>query len=123
MVQVLKAVDERLQDVVFPEKAAGSEPRLCPLCLTGTLYVRISPTHGGFVACSNYPADKGACGFRRGLLQQEGMSPAEVVGGRALGQDPGSGNDICLCEGPYGWCAITAPPPLDLLAYHPASGV
>ncbi len=55
--EVTAALDEFLAPWLFPEKADGSDPRLCPNCGTGRLALR-GGKFGAFVACSNYPECK-----------------------------------------------------------------
>ena len=56
--EVTAALDEFLAPWLFPDKADGSDPRICArLCGTGRLALR-GGKFGAFVACSNYPECK-----------------------------------------------------------------
>jgi DNA topoisomerase I len=96
-----------MEDIVFPQPADGSDRRVCPKCGDNTLYLRISGTMGGFVACLNYvnSTDGTGCSYRRRLLPGEGEidAPGE---GQALGVHPETGAEVELKQGPYGWCAL-----------------
>jgi DNA topoisomerase-1 len=54
---VTAALDEFLAPWLFPERADGSDPRICPACGTGRLALR-GGKFGSFVACANYPECK-----------------------------------------------------------------
>jgi DNA topoisomerase-1 len=97
---VLDALNEELAPLVFPARADGSSPRVCPKCGTGQLSLKLGK-YGAFVGCSNYPE----CGFTRQLGDAangngEGV-PAED-GERDLGKDPYTGEPIVLKSGRFG---------------------
>ena len=52
--EITAALDEFLAPWLYPERADGSDPRLCPACGNGRLSLR-GGKFGAFVACSNYP--------------------------------------------------------------------
>ena len=52
--EVTEALDEFLAPWLYPPRADGSEPRICPSCGNGRLSLR-GGKFGAFVACSNYP--------------------------------------------------------------------
>lgn len=93
--EVTEALDEFLSDYLFPPKADGSDPRLCPKCEQGRLSLR-GGRYGAFVACSNYPE----CKFTRKFAQPGGASD----GGddESLGQDPETGMEITRRSGRFG---------------------
>jgi DNA topoisomerase-1 len=92
--EVLTALDELLGPHVFPPRADGADPRLCPKCGTGQLAIKIG-RFGAFVGCSNYPE----CRFTRTF------SASDETGGdrtRELGQDPQTGLDVTIRSGRFG---------------------
>ncbi|MDR4306126.1 type I DNA topoisomerase [Chelatococcus sambhunathii] len=98
--QVLDALNEILGPYVFPAKADGSDPRVCPTCGTGQLSLKLGK-FGSFVGCSNYPE----CRYTRPLgseLGGEEGSAAGPDGVKVLGKDPESGLDVTLRDGRFG---------------------
>ncbi|MGO7748688.1 topoisomerase DNA-binding C4 zinc finger domain-containing protein, partial [Rhizobium ruizarguesonis] len=47
---------------VFPKREDGSDPRICQVCGTGNLSLKLGK-YGAFVGCSNYPE----CNYTRHL--------------------------------------------------------
>ncbi len=92
---ITAALDEFLAPFLFPDKADGTDPRLCPACGEGRLGLR-GGRFGAFVACSNYPE----CKFTR-RFAQGGEAAAEDSGPQLLGQDD-SGVDVTLRSGRFG---------------------
>ncbi|TCM22372.1 DNA topoisomerase-1 [Novosphingobium sp. PhB165] len=94
--EVTEALDEFLSDYLFPAKADGTDPRLCPKCGEGRLSLR-GGRYGAFVACSNYPE----CKFTRKFAQPGGSADG---GGddEALGKDPETGLEIVRRTGRFG---------------------
>ncbi|WP_166038661.1 type I DNA topoisomerase [Sphingosinicella sp. YJ22] len=92
---ITAALDEFLAPFLFPDKADGTDPRLCPACGEGRLGLR-GGRFGAFVACSNYPE----CQFTR-RFAQGGEGAAEDTGPQLLGQDD-SGVDVSLRTGRFG---------------------
>ncbi|MEO6224965.1 MAG: type I DNA topoisomerase [Sphingomicrobium sp.] len=86
--EITAALDEFLSPWLFPDKADGSDPRLCPNCGTGRLALR-GGKFGAFVACSNYPECK--------YTQKFGQPGGEAGDGP---QDLGDG--ITLKSGRFG---------------------
>jgi DNA topoisomerase I len=89
------ALDEYLAPMLFPDKADGSDPRLCPTCGTGRLSLKTGK-FGAFVACSNYPE----CRYTRQFAGDGGAQ--ENAGPLLLGADPDSGEPITLRSGRFG---------------------
>src|SRR5438067_1504919 len=93
--QVLSALDEALGRHFFPNDGSGSDPRLCPVCGTGRLSLKLGK-FGAFIGCSNYPN----CRFTRRLAVESDSEPTTPE--TALGTDPGTGLAVTLKKGPYG---------------------
>lgn len=51
---VLDSLNEALAPLVFPKREDGSDPRICQVCGTGNLSLKLGK-YGAFVGCSNYP--------------------------------------------------------------------
>ncbi|MEG8037985.1 type I DNA topoisomerase [Sphingomonas sp. LR60] len=94
--EVTAALDQFLAPYLFPEKADGSDPRLCPACHAGQLALR-GGKFGAFIACSNYPD----CKFTR-RFAQGGDAAAEETGPETLGQDPETGLPVERKSGRFG---------------------
>jgi DNA topoisomerase-1 len=94
--EVTAALDEFLAPFLFPDKADGTDPRLCPACGDGRLAMR-GGRFGAFVACSNYPE----CKFTR-RFGQGGEEAAGDSGPALLGTDPATGEEITLRTGRFG---------------------
>jgi len=94
--EVTAALDQFLAPYLFPAKADGSDPRLCPNCGTGQLALR-GGKFGAFVACSNYPE----CKFTR-RFGQPGGEGSEDTGPEVLGVDPESGLNVERKSGRFG---------------------
>lgn len=94
--EVTAALDLFLEPYLFPPKADGSDPRLCPTCGTGRLALR-GGKFGAFVACSNYPD----CKFTR-RFGQPGGEEGEGGGNEILGNDPESGLPVERKTGRFG---------------------
>ena len=96
---VLDALNEALAPLVFPKREDGSDPRICQVCGTGNLSLKLGK-YGAFVGCSNYPE----CNYTR-QLTSEGGAEAEASGSnepKALGKDPLTGEEITLRSGRFG---------------------
>ncbi|TGU11697.1 DNA topoisomerase I, partial [bacterium M00.F.Ca.ET.156.01.1.1] len=59
---VLDALNEVLAPLVFPKREDGSDPRICQVCGTGNVSLKLGK-YGAFVGCSNYPE----CNYTRQL--------------------------------------------------------
>ncbi|MBB4102827.1 type I DNA topoisomerase [Allorhizobium borbori] len=95
---VLDALNDALAPLVFPKREDGSDPRVCQVCGTGQLSLKLGK-YGAFVGCSNYPE----CSYTR-QLSNEGGAEAEAIGTepKALGTDPMTGEEITLRSGRFG---------------------
>ncbi len=95
---VLDALNEALAPLVFPKREDGSDPRICQVCGTGQLSLKLGK-YGAFVGCSNYPE----CNFTR-QLSTEGGAEAEAIGNepKSLGKDPTTDEEITLRSGRFG---------------------
>ena len=92
--EVTEALDEYLDDYLFPPKEDGSDPRQCPQCGAGRLALR-GGRFGAFVACSNYPE----CKFTRKFAQPGGSAAGEEG---EIGQHPETGEPISRKVGRFG---------------------
>ncbi len=88
--QVLDVLDEALAPQLYPPRADGTDPRLCPKCGQGSLHLKSSRS-GGFVGCSRYPE----CRYTRPIAG-EGSQGED----RLLGED--GGDEIWLRSGRFG---------------------
>ena len=99
--QVLDSLNELLGPHIFPVRADGGDPRLCPSCNKGQLSLKLGK-FGAFIGCANYPE----CKYTRVLSptgQQDGASAeGERPGVRTLGIDPATGDEITLRSGRFG---------------------
>jgi DNA topoisomerase I len=87
--EITQALDEFLAPWLYPPRADGSDPRVCPQCGNGRLSLR-GGKFGAFVACSNYPD----CRYTQ-KFGQPGGSPA--------GEGPQDlGDGITLKSGRFG---------------------
>jgi DNA topoisomerase-1 len=94
--EITAALDEFLAPFLFPDKADGTDPRLCPGCGEGRLALR-GGRFGAFVACSNYPECKFTRRFGQGGEESGGDRGPEV-----LGQHPETGQDVLSKSGRFG---------------------
>ncbi len=96
--QVLDALNDSLADHIFPPKADGSDPRICPNCGTGHLSLKLGK-FGAFIGCSNYPE----CRYTM-QLSDAATGGAENAGSGdgILGTDPESGLNVLLKSGRFG---------------------
>ena len=88
-------LDQFLEPYLFPARADGADPRLCPNCGAGRLALR-GGKFGAFVACSNYPE----CKYTR-RFGQAGDAAAEATP-EQLGQDPETGLPVERKAGRFG---------------------
>ncbi len=93
--QVLDALDEMLTAHVFPPRADGTDPRLCPTCGAGRLSLKMGK-FGAFIGCSNYPE----CRHTQPLSASEGAPEGD--GKRVLGTDPETGEEVTVRVGRFG---------------------
>jgi DNA topoisomerase-1 len=80
---------------LFPERADGGDPRVCPLCGTGNLSLKLG-RFGAFVGCSNYPE----CRYTRKL--DEDADEAARSTDRLLGVDRANDEEVWLKSGRFG---------------------
>ena len=98
--EVLDNLNELLGPTIFPPRADGLDPRLCPVCNAGQLSLKVGK-FGAFVGCSNYPE----CKFTRTLSAtgpEGGHGEGEKPGQRTLGTDPESGQEVTVRDGRFG---------------------
>jgi len=99
---VIDSLDEAIGPYLFPPKADGADPRLCPVCGTGRLHLKASfKMKSSFIGCSNYPE----CKYTRGF---GGAEAEETAGDRELGSDPATGQPVHLKVGRFGPYVETA---------------
>jgi DNA topoisomerase-1 len=93
---VLDALDAMLAPHLFPPRADGTDPRLCPTCGSGRLSLKLGK-FGAFIGCSNYPE----CRYTRAFSVP---APGEEDQGsvRRLGEDPESGLEVTVRAGRFG---------------------
>ena len=92
--EVLEKIDEVLAPHLYPARADGGDPRLCPTCGEGRLNLKTARSGGAFIGCSNYPN----CRYTRSLSAVNGGD--EGGGDRVLGED--AGDEISLKSGRFG---------------------
>jgi DNA topoisomerase-1 len=90
---VTVALDEFLSDHLFPPRADGTDPRLCPKCGNGRLSLR-GGRNGAFIGCSNYPE----CTFTRRFGQPGEDGEEDAV----MGTDPDTGLEVLRKTGRFG---------------------
>ncbi len=96
--EVIDALNELLAPLLFPARADGGEPRVCPLCGNGQLSLKLG-RFGAFVGCSNYPE----CRFTRRLgVKAEADEADPEIKQRLIGVDPATDEEVLLKRGPYG---------------------
>ncbi|GAB5447351.1 type I DNA topoisomerase [Gymnodinialimonas sp.] len=93
---VLDALNEELAPLIFPPKADGGDPRVCPLCGSGQLSLKNS-RYGAFIGCSNYPE----CNYTRQLGDDPNAPPGND-GPRVLGIHPRTDLEISMKTGRFG---------------------
>ncbi len=89
-------LDTFLAPYLFPERADGADPRLCPNCRKGKLALR-GGRFGAFIACSDYPE----CKYTRRFAQAGGEAAADS-GPEQLGKDPATGLEVERKSGRFG---------------------
>ena len=95
---VLDALNDLLENHVFPEREDGTHRRACPSCDNGQLSLKLGK-FGAFVGCSNYPE----CRFTKQLgTPGEGDASLVPADGIVLGQDPETGQPITRHDGRFG---------------------
>jgi DNA topoisomerase I len=81
--EITQALDEFLSPWLYPPRADGTDPRLCPQCGKGRLSLR-GGKFGAFVACSNYPECRYTQKFGQGGDQAQSDGPQELGDGILL---------------------------------------
>jgi DNA topoisomerase-1 len=81
--EITAALDEFLAPWLYPPRADGTDPRLCPQCGNGQLSLR-GGKFGAFVACSNYPECRYTQKFGQGGDQAQSDGPQELGDGILL---------------------------------------
>lgn len=99
--EVIDRIDEVLGHHLFPPRADGSDPRVCPECGKGRLSIKLGK-FGAFIGCSNYPE----CKYTKPLVDTSDEENAEVpqikeAADKILGES--KGQNIYLKKGPYGF--------------------
>jgi DNA topoisomerase I len=92
--EVLTKIDDFLAPHLYPARADGSDPRVCPTCGTGRLHLKTARSGGAFIGCGNYPE----CRYTRPLA---GDAESAASDGRILGRDE-NGVEISLRAGRFG---------------------
>ena len=92
--EVLGKLDEFLAPHLYPARADGGDPRVCPTCGIGRLHLKTARSGGAFIGCGNYPE----CRYTRPLA---GDAESVASDGRILGQDE-DGQEISLRAGRFG---------------------
>lgn len=96
--EVLDALNDLLQDHIFPPRADGRDARVCPSCANGKLSLKLGK-FGAFIGCSNYPDCKYTLQLSDAAAGAAGEAPA---GDGSLGVDPESGLEVFLKSGRFG---------------------
>ncbi|TCP41688.1 type I DNA topoisomerase [Rhodovulum marinum] len=94
--EVLEKIDEVLAPHLYPPRADGTDPRVCPKCGLGRLNLKTARSGGAFIGCTNYPE----CRYTRPLSAPNGDDPAAELDGKVLGHD--EGEEITLRNGRFG---------------------
>jgi len=94
--EVLEKIDDFLAPHLYPARADGGDPRLCPLCGKGRLNLKTARSGGAFIGCGNYPD----CRYTR-PISANGEAAGASVDGKVLGLDA-AGNPISLRAGRFG---------------------
>ena len=81
--EITQALDEFLEPWLYPPRADGSDPRICPQCGQGRLSLR-GGKFGAFVACSNYPECRYTQKFGQGGENAQSDGPTDLGDGIVL---------------------------------------
>jgi DNA topoisomerase-1 len=81
--EITQALDEFLAPWLYPPRADGTDPRLCPQCGQGRLSLR-GGKFGAFVACSNYPECRYTQKFGQGGDAAQSDGPTDLGDGIML---------------------------------------
>ena len=77
--EVTAALDEFLAPWLYPPRADGSDPRVCPACGNGRLSLR-GGKFGAFVGCSNYPECRYTQKFGQGGAEGQASEGPQDLG-------------------------------------------
>jgi DNA topoisomerase-1 len=91
--EVLEKIDDFLSPHLYPPRADGGNPRVCPTCGVGRLHLKTARSGGAFIGCDNYPD----CRYTRALAGGEEGS----ADGKVLGHDP-DGLPVTVRAGRFG---------------------
>ena len=99
--EVIDRIDEVLGHHLFPPRADGTDPRVCPECGQGRLSIKLGK-FGAFIGCSNYPE----CKYTKPLVDTTDEENADApkikeAADKILGES--KGQNIYLKKGPYGF--------------------
>ena len=81
--EITQSLDEFLAPWLYPPRADGTDPRICPQCGNGRLSLR-GGKFGAFVACSNYPECRYTQKFGQGGDQAQSDGPTDLGEGIQL---------------------------------------
>ena len=95
--EVIDALNDAMENKLFPPRDDGKERRACPLCEGGALSLKLG-RYGAFVGCSNYPE----CRFTRRLDDKPGEESDPAQSDKILGVDPGNAEEVKLRNGRFG---------------------
>jgi DNA topoisomerase I len=95
--KVIDTLDEMLAPHLFPPRPDGADPRLCQVCGTGRLSLKLGK-YGAFIGCSNYPE----CRNTRPFSVPGADDAGEDTGTKVLGIDPETGLEVTLRSGRFG---------------------
>ncbi|MFA9231875.1 MAG: type I DNA topoisomerase [Microgenomates group bacterium] len=94
--EVLEKIDDFLSPHLYPLRADGGDPRVCPTCGSGRLHLKTARSGGAFIGCGNYPE----CRYTRPISVGEDNGGG-AVDGKILGQDD-DGQNITIRNGRFG---------------------
>ena len=95
--EVLDTLNEVLGPHIFPPRDDGADPRICQVCGTGTLSLRLGK-FGAFVGCSNYPE----CKYTRPLAPSENGNGEEAIPAEGVMLGDGPSGPVTLKTGRFG---------------------
>ena len=96
--EVLSTINDFLAPHLYPPRADGSDPRICPVCGQGQLGLKTSRGGGAFIGCASYPE----CRYTRPLSAPGGEDgAAQALDGKILGEAD-DGAPISLRVGRFG---------------------
>jgi DNA topoisomerase-1 len=96
--EVLTKIDDFLAPHLYPARADGTDPRVCPVCGAGRLHLKTARSGGAFIGCGNYPE----CRYTRPISVAGGDEGAAISpDGQVLGVDD-NGEQISLRSGRFG---------------------